>query len=152
MCQCVELRPAAMPRGVLHAAAAPANALQETGPTLPRIRSVVENQPHRTPKAFSSATTLELRQHPARRPWVTRQQRRALQCARAGLLRYDSRASLFIVFPHMRPYALDLSSSLTAALHCSPTNHDLLPRGTHPCSVCAPPPRPYGCVLRACEP
>ena len=121
-----------MARRVLHAAAAPANALQETVETFSRTRVVVENQPLRTPKERSSAATLEQRQHSARKPWVTRQQRRALQRARAGLLRYDRRASLFIVFPHMRPYALDLSSSLTAALQSSPTNHDLLPRGTHP--------------------
>ena len=64
-------------------------------------------------------------------PWGTGQQRTALQRARAGLLGYDRRAPLFIVFPHMRPYALNLSSSLTAALQSSPTNHDLLPRGTN---------------------
>ena len=127
-----------MPRRVLHAAAALANALQEMVPTFPRIRAVVENQHHRTPKTSSSATTLEhgTAASSQRKRWGTGQQRRALQCARAGLLRYDSRASLFIVFPHMRPIrALDLSSSsLTAALQRSPTNHDLLPRrarGTH---------------------
>ena len=121
-----------MARRVLLAAATPGSALQELASSFSRIRVVVENQPLRTPKERSSAATLEQRQHSARKPWVTRQQRRALQRARAGLLRYDRRAPLFIVFPHMRPYALNLSSSLTAALQSSPTNHDLLPRGTHP--------------------
>ena len=130
--KCLRLRPAAMARRVLLAAATPGSALQELASSFSRIRDVVENQHHRTPKTSSSATTLELRQHPARKPWVTRQQRTALQRARAGLLGYDRRAPLFIVFPHMRPYALDLSSSLTEALQSSPTNHDLLPHDTSP--------------------
>ena len=64
--KCLRLRPAAMARRVLVAAAAPGRALQQLLCRIPRNRAVVENQPHRTPKDCSSATTLELRQHPAR--------------------------------------------------------------------------------------
>ena len=48
--KCLRLRPAAMARRVLLASAAPGRALQQLLCRIPRIRAVVENQPHRTPK------------------------------------------------------------------------------------------------------
>ena len=101
--KCLRLRPAAMARRVLLEAAAPSRAPQQLPCRIPRIRVVVEN-PSLSARRKSAATqhlwNLEQRQHSARKPCMTRQQRRALQRARAGLLRYDRRASPYSSISH----------------------------------------------------
>ena len=84
-------------------------------------------------RAPAAARRLRSSQHSAqtwRRPCGRRRRRCALRGAHTCQPSCLTTPPPIIVFPHMRPYAPNSSSSLTAALQRSPTNHDLLPRGS----------------------